>query len=83
MNRLGLRDDEASLRAPAVVVLGDSYAMGWGVAQDETIAEVIERETGLRALNAGIASYGTVREMRLLDRIDTSRLRYLVIQYCN
>jgi hypothetical protein len=83
VNRLGLRDDEASLRSPAIVVLGDSYAMGWGVAQDETIAEIIERETGLRALNAGIASYGTVREMRLLDRIDTSHLRYLVIQYCN
>jgi hypothetical protein len=83
VNHLGLRDDEASLRAPAVVVLGDSYAMGWGVAQRETIAEIIERETGLRVLNAGIASYGTVREMRLLDRIDTSRLRYLVIQYCN
>jgi hypothetical protein len=83
VNRLGLRDDEESLRKPAVVVLGDSYAMGWGVDQDKTLAKVIGRETGLRSLNAGIASYGTVREMRLLDRIDAARLRYLVIQYCN
>ena len=83
VNRLGVRDDEESLRRPVVVVLGDSYAMGWGVGQDETLAKLIEETTGLKALNAGIASYGTVREMRLLDRIDTSHLRYLVIQYCN
>jgi hypothetical protein len=83
VNHMGLRDDEQSLQKPAVVVLGDSYAMGWGVDEDKTLAKVIERETGLRSLNAGIASYGTVREMRLLDRIDTSSLRHLVIQYCN
>jgi hypothetical protein len=83
VNHMGLRDDEESLHEPVVVVLGDSYAMGWGVDQDKTIAKVIERESGMRSLNAGIASYGTVREMRLLDRIDASRLRYLVIQYCN
>lgn len=81
VNHLGLRDDEASLRAPAVIVVGDSYAMGWGIQQEETIAKTIERRTGLRSLNAGIASYGTVREIRLLDRLDTSALKYLVIQY--
>jgi hypothetical protein len=32
-------------------------------------------------LNAAVSSYGTVRERRLLDRIDTSRLRVLVVQY--
>lgn len=83
VNSLGVRDDESALRAPRVVVLGDSYAMGWGVDQDKTIAKTLERQTALRALNAGIASYGTVREMRLLDRVDTSALRYLVIVYCN
>jgi hypothetical protein len=81
VNRLGLRDDDASLEAPAVVVLGDSYAMGWGVPQQDTFAQILERRTGLRTLNAGISSYGTVREMRLLDRIDTSGLTTLVIQY--
>ena len=83
VNSLGVRDEESALEAPQVVVLGDSYAMGWGVDQDKTIAKTIERETGLRSLNAGIAGYGTVREMRLLDRIHTSAMRYLVIQYCN
>jgi hypothetical protein len=83
VNSLGVRDDESALREPQIVVLGDSYAMGWGVDQGDTIAKTLERKTGLRALNAGIASYGTVREMRLLDRIDTRALRDLVIVYCN
>jgi hypothetical protein len=83
VNTLGLRDAEGALHDPELVVLGDSYAMGWGVPQDETMARLIQRETGLRALNAGIAGYGTVREMRLLDRIETATLRYLVIQYCD
>jgi hypothetical protein len=83
VNSLGLRDTEAALHDPQVVVLGDSYAMGWGVRQDETMAKRIESATGLRALNAGIAGYGTVRELRLLDRIGTAALRYLVIQYCD
>jgi hypothetical protein len=81
VNSAGLRDDEESLEAPEVIVAGDSFAMGWGVQQDEAFPQVIERASGVRVLNAGIPSYGTVREMRLLDRLDTSRLRWLLIQY--
>ncbi len=83
VNSQGLRDDEASLSAPAVIVLGDSFAMGWGVAQDESFPQVLERTTGLRTLDAGIASFGTVRELRMLARLDRSALRALVIQYCD
>jgi hypothetical protein len=81
VNSLGLRDDEAALEAPDVIVIGDSYTMGWGVQQDETLSRVLARVSGLKVLNAGISSYGTAREMKLLDRLDTSRLRTLVIQY--
>lgn len=81
VNRLGLRDDESALEGPEVVVLGDSHAMGWGVDQDETFARVAARNTGLKVLNAAVSSYGTVRELTMLDRLDTSRLRVLVIQY--
>src|SRR3989338_1084332 len=55
--------------------------MGWGVQQNEAFPQVIEEMTGTKTLNAGIASYGTVREMMMLDRIDTSGLKYLIIQY--
>lgn len=83
INSLGLRDDEASLQAPQIVILGDSHAMGFGVKKEETFSKIIEKETGYRVLNAAIASYGTVREMRLLERINTEALKYLIIQYCS
>src|SRR5262249_14136512 len=81
VNRLGLRDEEDALSRPDVIVLGDSHAMGWGVEHDETFSHVLAEKTALRVLDAGISSYGTVREMRLLDRLDVSQLRALVIQY--
>jgi len=81
VNRLGVRDDERSLDAPDVVVVGDSHAMGWGVDQDKTIARVVARRSGLKVLDAALSSYGTVREMRMLDRVDTSRMKVLMIQY--
>src|SRR5262249_10782394 len=65
VNSLGVRDDEASLAQPEIVVAGDSYAMGWGVQQGDAFPQVIEQKTGRRVLNAAVASYGTVRELRL------------------
>jgi hypothetical protein len=82
-NLLGLRDDDRALAGPAVIVLGDSHVMGWGVEHDETLVSVLARRTGLNVLNAGVSSYGTVREMAMLDRLDTTRLRYLIIQYAD
>jgi hypothetical protein len=81
INRAGLRDDDASLDAPEMIVLGDSHAMGWGVEQDQAIPERVAQKTGMKVLNAAVSSYGTVREMMMLDRLDTSRLRVLVVQY--
>lgn len=81
INRLGVRDDEASLEAPEVVLVGDSHSMGWGVDQDKTYAQILERRLNMKILNAAISSYSTPREMLLLNRIDTSRLHTLVFQY--
>jgi len=81
VNSLGVRDNQRSLMQPEIVVAGDSYAMGWGVQQEESFPELIEQRTGRRVLNTGIASYGTVLERRLLDRVDLSRATTLVIQY--
>lgn len=83
INSAGLRDDEASLIKPEIIVLGDSHASGWGIAQAETFPEKLAAATGFKVLNAAIPSYGTAREMRLLERLDTQNLKYLVIQYCN
>ena len=81
VNSLGVRDEESALDAPEIVVVGDSVAMGWGVPQDRTFAAIIARETGRRVLNAAVSSYGTVREMRLLERVDRQRLAWLIVQY--
>jgi lysophospholipase L1-like esterase len=82
-NSMGLRDDELSLQQPTIICLGDSYGMGWGVEQNETFAEDLARLSGQKVLNAGIASYGTAREMILLQQLDTTALTHLVIQYCS
>ena len=42
VNHQGLRDDEKSLQKPDIIVVGDSYAMGWGVNQEETFASTLQ-----------------------------------------
>jgi lysophospholipase L1-like esterase len=82
-NSKGLRDDDSSLRQPSIICLGDSYTMGWGVEHSESFAQRLERLSGQKVLNAGIASYGTARQMILLQELDTSSLTHLIIQYCS
>lgn len=82
VNSLGLRDDEASLSKPAIICLGDSYTMGSGVPQQQSYPQLLEQKLKLKVLNAGISSYGTARESLLLKRLDTSAVKYIVIQYC-
>lgn len=81
VNRLGVRDDESARAAPEIVFLGDSFAMGWGVRQEESFPARVRALAGLKTLNTGVASYGTAREVALLQRVDTSALRFLVVQY--
>lgn len=81
VNRLGVRDDEASLAAPPIIVLGDSIAMGWGVQKAETFADRLEQALGVAVLDLGVPSYGTAREFGLLRRADVSHLRWLIVQY--
>ena len=82
INSIGMRDDESSLISPEIIVAGDSHAMGWGVKQDLIFSSLLEKKLGKRILNAAISSYGTVREMKILDRVNLDNLKYLIIQYC-
>lgn len=82
-NRAGFRSDADDQVAPAVVLLGDSYALGWGVPMDSTLAALVERRTGLSTLSAAMASYGTAREVLSLRRVNLSAAKYLLIQYCD
>lgn len=80
INSLGLRDglDEATPTAAgdrSVVVLGDSFAFGLGVALEETFHERLERalaaELGrpVRVYGAGMPGGGVIDERRMLEQI--------------
>jgi lysophospholipase L1-like esterase len=83
VNSLGVRDEESALAAPEIVALGDSVTMGWGVAQDEPYPRLLSELAHMKVLNAAVSSYGTAREMKMLERIDTSHMKYLMIQWCS
>ncbi len=82
-NRVGLRDDDGALANPAIVVIGDSHAMGWGVAASDSFPKVMQHDLGIPVLNAAMSSYGTARELALLERLRLPGFKVLVIQYCD
>jgi len=54
-NAFGMRDGERAERHKGhrVVVLGDSFAEGWGVEDGERVSDRLERQTGVEHLNFG------------------------------
>jgi len=86
-NSLGFRDDEESLNDPDILLLGDSFLFGWGVEENETAAAALEELTGMKALNMGVACYGTVQQFLLLRRfVEAEDLRgcgVLFLYYIN
>jgi hypothetical protein len=83
INALEVRDSEESFIAPEIVFLGDSYTLGWGVDQEETYVKQLENRIKRKTLNKSVPSYGTVREMLMLRKVDRARLKCLIIQYCS
>lgn len=83
INSKGIRDDEASLDFPEIIMLGDSHTMGWGVGQEETFASLLERKTKTKILNTGIVSYGTAREFLMFQKLKTDSCKTIVWQYCS
>lgn len=72
INSKGLRDREfAYARTPGslrILMLGDSFTEGWGVALDDTFAKRLERLYAARGvtaevINAGVGNYNTVMEV--------------------
>ena len=78
-NALGLRDREyASPKPPSVtrvLMLGDSFTEGAGLAAEQTVARRVEGALGARGcgryevVNAGVASYSPILEYLLLQRL--------------
>ena len=69
-DRAGLRDSDDALSRAEIVVLGDSHGMGWGVQGEQSFPKCLQGITGRRVLHASMSSsYGTAREMTLLERL--------------
>ncbi|HWK03925.1 MAG TPA: hypothetical protein VNS58_09865 [Puia sp.] len=81
-NEQGFRDDELSLKKAQIICLGDSYTLGWGVQQEETYSQQLEKALKVPVLNTGMSSYGTAREIESIRQLDKKNLTSLIIQYC-
>jgi lysophospholipase L1-like esterase len=76
-NALGHRDDPLPARRQdelRILLLGDSVAFGWGVAQDAVFAARLEEILGdelerpVVVVNTGVGSYNTVQQRAVLER---------------
>ena len=68
INDRGLRDHDYAYQRSAgkqrILVLGDSFAWGFGVAQDEVFTERIEAALDdVEVINAGVSGYSTDQEL--------------------
>jgi len=78
-NELGLRSPPIDAgREPClrILVLGDSYAFGWGVQKNDVFprqleAMIAERYAGIsvEVLNAGVPGYGLYQQRAMLERV--------------
>ncbi len=70
-----------------IAVLGNSFAMGWGVNDDETFSYLLEKKIKRPVYNLGVAGYGTIRslirfqESNLQDKVDTIIILYSYTDY--
>ena len=79
INSKGLRDQEYEYAKPAgvyrILVLGDSFAWGYGVEQGKNFTDRLEELLNksvagnlVEVINAGVSGYGSDQELLLLER---------------
>ena len=87
VNALGYRGDEHPLEPspdrPRVVMLGDSLAFGYEVADAETFSAIIEAGRRYEVVNLSVPGYGTDQE---LIRLQAEGMRYhpdiVILNFC-
>lgn len=66
-NSLGMRDDEPAAKAgPRLLLLGDSFTMGYGVERGRLFADLLEKDLAIDVVNAGTGGYEIVQQPRVL-----------------
>jgi lysophospholipase L1-like esterase len=72
INEKGLRDRERSYErqndGERVLVLGDSFAWGYGVEESERFSQLLEASMGVEVINAGVSGYSTDQELLWYQR---------------
>ncbi|MCI0558735.1 MAG: GDSL-type esterase/lipase family protein [Nitrososphaera sp.] len=67
INQKGLRDREHSYERPQdtrrILVIGDSFAWGYGVEESERFSQVLETSLDVEVINAGVSGYSTDQEL--------------------
>jgi lysophospholipase L1-like esterase len=67
INDNGLRDREHAYQrqeeSERILVLGDSFAWGYGVEESERFSEQLEEALGIEVINAGVSGYSTDQEL--------------------
>jgi lysophospholipase L1-like esterase len=67
INQKGLRDHEHSYERPnnakRILVIGDSFAWGYGVEESERFSQRLETSLDVEVINAGVSGYSTDQEL--------------------
>ena len=67
INEKGLRDRqhtyERQNNVKRILVLGDSFAWGYGVEESERFSQRLEQAIGVEVINAGVSGYSTDQEL--------------------
>jgi len=67
INQKGLRDREHSYgrlnNIKRILVLGDSFAWGYGVEESKRFSQLLEKSLGVETINAGVSGYSTDQEL--------------------
>ena len=67
INENGLRDRQHSYErqndTERILVLGDSFAWGYGVEESERFSQLLEKSLDVEVINAGVSGYSTDQEL--------------------
>src|SRR5262245_37981594 len=67
INEKGLRDRphsyERQNNLERILVLGDSFAWGYGVEESERFSQLLEKSLDVEVINAGVSGYSTDQEL--------------------